>query len=146
MSIAGVYSWQTQVLNPDVVEEAPEPGSVGAAQYECRTSVAAFATLTPAYPLLIDSSLYSPGAQVQNAQLSAADLVLVDLAKRGRVDQREMYSKAKISPFEGWELVGMPVMTILRGQVIMADGRVTGEPGFGRFISAGYGDEVVLDG
>jgi dihydroorotase-like cyclic amidohydrolase len=63
-----------------------------------------------------------------------ADLVLVDLQKRGQIDQREMYSKAKISPFEGWELTGQPVMTIPRGRVIMADGRVTGEPGYGEFL------------
>jgi secreted trypsin-like serine protease len=47
MSVVGVYSWQTQFSKPTTEES--EPGDVGASQYECRTSIAAFATLLAPY-------------------------------------------------------------------------------------------------
>lgn len=49
MSVLGVYSWQTQMVDPGVIASEREPGDVTRSQYECRTSVAAFATLLPAY-------------------------------------------------------------------------------------------------
>ena len=36
--------------------------------------------------------------------------------------------------YEGWELVGAPVMTMVRGQVVMRDGKITAEPGTGEWI------------
>jgi len=50
---------------------------------------------------------------------SDADLVLVDLERTMRVSRDMIYSSAGWSIWEGKELKGWPVMTILRGQVIM---------------------------
>ena len=33
------------------------------------------------------------------------------------------------SLYEGWTLKGWPVMTILRGQIVMRDGEIVGTPG-----------------
>ena len=36
--------------------------------------------------------------------------------------------------FDGYHIVGMPVMTVVRGTVVMRDGEVVGQPGYGQFI------------
>ena len=45
------------------------------------------------------------------------------------------------SPWEGWEVAGWPVMTILRGRVVVEDGRFLGDPGYGQLV-----DRKVADG
>ena len=47
-----------------------------------------------------------------------ADLVLVDPRERRPVDPSRFFSKAKYSPWAGWELVGWPVLTLVRGEVV----------------------------
>lgn len=68
---------------------------------------------------------------------SDADLVIVDMDKEMTIDRRKMYTKEKDAArmFDGWQVVGLPVMTIVRGTVIMRDGEVVGKPGYGQFIS-----------
>jgi dihydropyrimidinase len=41
------------------------------------------------------------------------------------------------TPYEGLEVTGWPVATLLRGQVAMRDGVVQAEPGQGRFLARG---------
>jgi len=50
---------------------------------------------------------------------SDADLVLIDMRKQWTITEDSIYSKAKWSPFSGFECIGKPVMTLLRGQIIM---------------------------
>jgi dihydropyrimidinase len=50
---------------------------------------------------------------------SDADLVVVDLQRTMKVQRDMIYSSAGWSIWEGQQLKGWPVMTILRGQVIM---------------------------
>ncbi|MEK7623470.1 MAG: dihydroorotase, partial [Patescibacteria group bacterium] len=45
------------------------------------------------------------------------DVVLVDMNTIKKVNGAMLQTKSKWSPFEGWELVGWPVYTILRGQI-----------------------------
>jgi dihydroorotase-like cyclic amidohydrolase len=52
-----------------------------------------------------------------------ADLTLVDLGKRRVVHADELESSADFTPWEGVELKGWPVLALLRGTVIMRDGR-----------------------
>jgi len=62
-----------------------------------------------------------------------ADIVLVDPAKRGVIRGAELHSeRSRFTPFEGMETVGMPVMTIVHGRIVMQDGKVLHEPGWGR--------------
>jgi dihydropyrimidinase len=37
------------------------------------------------------------------------------------------------TPFEGMSLTGWPVMTLVRGQVVMEQGKRLAEPGYGQF-------------
>lgn len=50
---------------------------------------------------------------------SDADLVIVDLQRAAKVTRDMIYSSAGWSIWEGKELKGWPVMTVLRGNVIM---------------------------
>lgn len=53
-----------------------------------------------------------------------ADLVLVDLKTYRPVKREDLLTKCGWSPFEGWELTGFPVVTIVGGHVVYEQGTV----------------------
>ncbi|MDP3768880.1 MAG: amidohydrolase family protein, partial [Dehalococcoidia bacterium] len=65
-----------------------------------------------------------------------ADLTLADLERRRVVRAADFVTSADFTPYEGMELTGWPVLTILRGQVIMKDGQPVGRP-TGRYLERG---------
>ena len=62
-----------------------------------------------------------------------ADITIVDLAQEAVFRKADMHSRAGHTSWEGMRVKGMPVQTIVRGQVVMDEGRIVGEPGLGRF-------------
>ncbi len=56
-----------------------------------------------------------------------ADLVLVDLNTYRPVVREELLTKCGWSPFEGWNLTGWAVMTIVGGQIVYENGKVNTE-------------------
>jgi dihydropyrimidinase len=65
---------------------------------------------------------------------SDADLALIDPA----IDKtltREDFHVTDYSPWEGWHVTGWPVTTVLRGRVIVEDGRLHGSVADGRHVS-----------
>jgi len=60
---------------------------------------------------------------------------LVDLNRERTVVPDELGSYSDYSLYEGWNLKGWPVRTILRGQTIMHDGVITGAGGYGRYLA-----------
>ena len=66
---------------------------------------------------------------------SDADIVIVDLERDGTIRADRFQSKSKITPFEGFRTKGQPVCTIVRGRVVMRDGRLEGRPGWGRLVT-----------
>lgn len=56
-----------------------------------------------------------------------ADLVLVDLHTYRPVRREELLTKCGWSSFEGWNLTGWPVITIVGGQVVYEQGKVNPE-------------------
>ncbi|HXT81751.1 MAG TPA: hypothetical protein VN702_19470, partial [Acetobacteraceae bacterium] len=50
------------------------------------------------------------------------------------------------TPYEGTEVTGWPVATLRRGEVVMRDGKVTAEPGSGRFLPRGPYDMIRPSG
>ena len=56
-----------------------------------------------------------------------ADLVLVDLKTYRPVVREELLTKCGWSPFEGWNLTGWPVTTIVGGQIVYENGKVNTE-------------------
>ena len=63
-----------------------------------------------------------------------ADIALFDPAVGGSLRDQELHSAAGFSPFAGLDLKGRVRTTISRGRVVYDRGRVTGVPGWGRFI------------
>ena len=67
-------------------------------------------TVHPAKILGIPKGTLSPG--------SDADITVIDVSMKTRIDVRKFNSKSKNSPFHGWELDGGAVYTIVKGKVI----------------------------
>ncbi len=65
---------------------------------------------------------------------SDADLVLVDLDEERSANGADLGSIADYTPFNGMRLKGWPVWTMLRGRIVAQDGKVTGPPGYGRYL------------
>lgn len=51
----------------------------------------------------------------------SADLVLIDPHRRWEVDSENFYSKSKNTPFEGHQLIGKAIGTIVKGKFVFAD-------------------------
>ena len=51
------------------------------------------------------------------------------------VTHAEMKSKTQYTPFDGFQLKGKPVMTIVMGQVAYENGEVVGKPGVGVMVN-----------
>ena len=68
---------------------------------------------------------------------SDADVVLVDTEQEHVLSNDNIVSKAGWTPFDGRRVKGRAVMTMLRGQVVAENGKVTAEPGGGRFVNRG---------
>ena len=67
-----------------------------------------------------------------------ADIVVVDTQTTRTLDARELeyHEQEKWSPYDGREVDVWPIYTLLRGQVVFAEGEVRGAPGDGRFLPA----------
>jgi len=63
-----------------------------------------------------------------------ADITVVDLKKRHKIDASMFYSKAKFSPFDGWKVKGKASKTFVNGQLVMDDGEIVAKPGTGRIV------------
>jgi dihydropyrimidinase len=69
---------------------------------------------------------------------SDADLVLWDPRQRWTVDGARMQSRAGYSVYDGWQVQGRPRFVIGRGQVLLADGELTANPGQGQWLRRGH--------
>jgi dihydropyrimidinase len=49
------------------------------------------------------------------------------------LSQSILHHDCDYTPYEGMEITGWPVRTLLRGKTIVSDGQLTAEPGTGRF-------------
>jgi dihydropyrimidinase len=74
---------------------------------------------------------------------SDADLALIDPSVRKTLT-RDDFHVTDYSPWEGWEVAGWPVVTILRGRVIADHGRLVADPPGGRLVSRKI-DPAVLE-
>jgi dihydroorotase-like cyclic amidohydrolase len=64
-----------------------------------------------------------------------ADLVVVDMKGDFTIEGARLHSKEKITAFEGYQGRGLPLMTVVRGEIVMDEGVILGRPGYGKFLS-----------
>ncbi|MBN1858724.1 dihydropyrimidinase [Candidatus Bipolaricaulota bacterium] len=63
-----------------------------------------------------------------------ADIVIVDPRERRSIRTDDLHMATDFSPYEGHEVVGWPRVTIVRGKIVVEEGRFVGETGWGRFV------------
>lgn len=66
---------------------------------------------------------------------SDADLVVLDPRVKATLTASRLHQTSDFTPFEGWQVLGYPRVTISRGDVVFADGKVLGAPGRGQFVA-----------
>ncbi len=64
-----------------------------------------------------------------------ADVVIFDPDREVTLSRAVLHENCDYTPYEGCQLKGYPVLTMLRGRVIARDGRFVGEQGGGRFLA-----------
>jgi len=63
-----------------------------------------------------------------------ADLALWDPGERRVIDGARMHSRAGYSVYDGWTVQGWPRFVLRRGQLVLADGDCTAQPGQGQWL------------
>jgi dihydropyrimidinase len=63
-----------------------------------------------------------------------ADIVLWDPKRREIIAQEKLHHGADYTPWEGFAVKGWPVLTIVGGETVCEEGKITGPPGKGRFL------------
>jgi dihydroorotase (multifunctional complex type) len=65
---------------------------------------------------------------------SDADLVIIDLNKEKTIRNEEQITACGWTPYDGYRVKGIPVLSVLRGKVIMENQKVVGKKGYGKYI------------
>jgi len=98
-------------------------------------SVSRFVDLTAARPARLFGIYGTKGVIRPGAD---ADIVVFDPERRHTWRQDEnLHSDCDYSNWDGWEVRGFPVTTILRGNVMVHEGEWVGPEGIGRFVPGG---------
>ncbi len=63
-----------------------------------------------------------------------ADIVVVDINRKYKIDASNFHSKAKYSPFDRWSVKGKPVKTFANGQLVMDEGEIVAKPGTSQIV------------
>jgi len=63
-----------------------------------------------------------------------ADFTVIDFKKKFNIDASSFHSKAKYSPYDGWEVQGAPVKTFVNGSLVMDEQRLIAKMGSGTIL------------
>ena len=66
---------------------------------------------------------------------SDGDIAIWDPDAKGRISAGNQHDNAGYSPFEGFEVTGLPTTVLSRGARIVEDGRLQAKPGRGQFLA-----------
>jgi dihydropyrimidinase len=123
--------WSTLAGFPGVATMLPVLLSHGVNQ--TRISIERVAEVT-SYNTARIFGMYPKKGTIQKG--SDADLTIVDLELEKKVTPELLQSYSDYTIYDGWRLEGWPVMTIVRGKIVMEDGQVNSEAaGHGEFVS-----------
>jgi dihydropyrimidinase len=74
---------------------------------------------------------------------SDADIVVFDPSRRHTISASTHHSKSDYNLFEGMDVTGSPEVVLLRGHVLIEDGRLVAQSGIGQFVErARFGEEL----
>lgn len=80
------------------------------------------------------SQIFKMKGKGQLREENHADLTVVDLRRKFKIDSSKFKSKAKFSPFDGREVEGRAVKTFVRGQLVMDEGEIVTKAGSGKIL------------
>lgn len=66
---------------------------------------------------------------------SDADIVIVDMKQEETISNETTYTRVGWTPYHGRKVKGVPMCTLVRGKVVMENGKVVGKAGDGEFIT-----------
>jgi dihydropyrimidinase len=69
-----------------------------------------------------------------------ADITLWDPSRRETIQQANLHHGADYTPWEGFEVTGWPVMTMVRGETVAQEGKIVGQRSHGRILERGISD------
>ena len=75
---------------------------------------------------------------------SDADLVIFDPTRKTTISAATQHSKSDYTLYEGTEVTGDVDLTMIRGTVVVEDGELKVEPGFGQFVQRAKFGEPLL--
>jgi dihydroorotase len=99
-----------------------------------RLSISDYVRLASAAPAKIWGLYPKKGAIQPGAD---ADIAIVDLERAWTIDDTKLQSRAKITPWNGHRVQGLPIHTLVRGRFVMRERRLVPETrGWGRSVHA----------
>jgi len=66
-----------------------------------------------------------------------ADLTIVDFSRQFKIDASKFKSKARFSLYDGWDVQGKAVKTIVNGQLVFDEGEIVAKGGCGLIVRRG---------
>ncbi|MCL4430399.1 MAG: dihydroorotase family protein [Chloroflexi bacterium] len=96
-------------------------------------------TVTQVVQLLAEkpAEIYGLNDRGRLEQGKNADLTVVDFNCQFKIDASKFKSKAKYSPYDGWEVQGKPVKTIVNGQLVFDEDEIVAKAGSGLIVRRG---------
>ena len=76
---------------------------------------------------------------------SDADITILDPTRRGKVRAADLH-ETDYTPWEGHDIFAWPVTTILRGKVMVEQGRYFGQPGKGHYLKRKISTRTLTGG
>jgi dihydropyrimidinase len=73
---------------------------------------------------------------------SDADIVILDPTRRGKVRAADLH-ETDYTPWEGHDIFAWPVVTVLRGKVMVENGEYFGSPKDGRYLKRKISSEIL---
>jgi dihydropyrimidinase len=77
---------------------------------------------------------------------SDADIALWDAGKKVTISSKDLHHGADYTPYEGFEVTGWPVRTIVRGTTVVADGKLVGAVDHGQHLKRARSPHAVPTG
>ena len=73
---------------------------------------------------------------------SDADITILDPTRRGKVRNEDLH-ETDYTPWEGHDIFAWPIATLLRGKVVVENGRFSGRDGAGQYLKRKIPAEII---